>query len=679
MDSAFQQFLDKLDQSTLNNWWTTENESDVPKDKSGWKYKFEKDGKSFPVRYVFQELSKLTGKELTGKDLTSSDSTRNRFAEKFGLSINESLNFDSTEKKKLQQYFAKVQNKAALNCWISHCSRSIEMLQIDPYHIRMGISKGALIVELGARKIWSFQELQEGEVRVRFILSEDASIKFQPDKSKIHQFGSGDKMTLTSFGIKAWDDLPAAMFYLNQDATGIEYSESKNKKLSDIRKGASTTNAALKYVIYCNQKAEDFITHTTGNAVNQHLTTKNKTNMPRVSPNNIILYGPPGTGKTYSTKAYAVALAMDGTLNSLSKWLANDNRKECLTQWNELKAEKRVEFVTFHQSMSYEDFVQGIRPNVKESTLAFKRVNGIFKKLSDEASTNYKNHKSSSSSLASFETVFDSFISPLVNEDVNEIAVDMRSKQFFITGYDEDYGTIHFRKSSGGTGDNLLTTNLKAIYEGGLQYRSDGLGVYYHPLVKRLKDITKKQFPQGLEEPLKQFILVIDEINRANISRVLGELITLLEPDKRLGAKDELTVTLPSGEQFSVPPNLHIIGTMNTADKSIAHLDVALRRRFKFQPLYPDSSLVKDPIKKAVLEALNKRIVEEGNPDLTIGHSYFMGDDDVETIMNEKVLPLLHEYFSQRTEQVGEILKAAKLNYEQDPFGLLKCIGFTSE
>jgi len=203
----------------------------------------------------------------------------------------------------------------------------------------------------------------------------------------------------------------------------------------------------------------------------------------------------------------------------------------------------------------------------------------------------------------------------------------------------------------------LLVKNLKAIYEGSLDYGVEGLGVYYNPLAEHLKKFTATLEPQkSADEQLKNFVLVIDEINRANISKVFGELITLLEDDKRLGEENEIKITLPNGEkEFGVPPNLFIIGTMNTADKSIALIDIALRRRFEFIGYYPEYENLNDD-EATLLKKINETIFKEKkSADYLIGHAYFMKGQTIKTVLQNKVVPLLMEYFSGKTDIVSKI------------------------
>ena len=170
--------------------------------------------------------------------------------------------------------------------------------------------------------------------------------------------------------------------------------------------------------------------------------------------------------------------------------------------------------------------------------------------------------------------------------------------------------------------------------------------------------IFKTLCDKALADEESNYLLIADEINRGNISRVFGELITLLEPSKRLGAQEERTTVLPySGEPFGVPDNLYVLGTMNTADRSLTQIDTALRRRFEFVEVSPDPSLIEPAILETdegaielrlILEAMNARIGALYDRDHAIGHSYLMGVDSFAELKNRfelKIIPLLQEYF----------------------------------
>lgn len=179
---------------------------------------------------------------------------------------------------------------------------------------------------------------------------------------------------------------------------------------------------------------------------------------------------------------------------------------------------------------------------------------------------------------------------------------------------------------------------------------------------KTVDGVFKQIAEKAMETPEEDFVIIIDEINRANISKVFGELITLIEDDKRWGEENAVSATLPSGEIFAVPNNLYIVGTMNSADKSISLIDTALRRRFEFVEFVPDLNLISDTKLKKVLEKLNDGISKELNStDLLVGHSYFINKkaDDICTIMNRSIIPLLYEYFFDNKNKVEVQLKSA--------------------
>lgn len=263
---------------------------------------------------------------------------------------------------------------------------------------------------------------------------------------------------------------------------------------------------------------------------------------------NRIFYGAPGTGKTYSTAMYAVAICDNKPLS----YYDSMSRVDLMGKYWGLMDSGRISFVTFHQSYGYEDFVQGIRPDVSSGGMRFKTQDGVFKIIAEKA----------------------------------------------------------------------------------------------------------------MKHPNEDYVIIIDEINRGNISKIFGELITLLEEDKRWGEENKIEVKLPSGQPFAVPNNLYIIGTMNSADKSISLIDAALRRRFEFLEVLPDATKIKDQDVRAYFENLNRVLsVKLKNPDLLIGHSYFMNHtkSDMKDILNNKIIPLLYEYTDDVEKDVKGILVDSKI------------------
>jgi 5-methylcytosine-specific restriction enzyme B len=334
--------------------------------------------------------------------------------------------------------------------------------------------------------------------------------------------------------------------------------------------------------------------------------------------------------------------------------------------FDDLRKKGQIEFITFHQNYSYEDFMTGIRPDLEEaSILKFRRKEGIFYKMCKRAEQNYLQSQNKKNALRPFKEVFSEFIEPLEKEEVEiEIKMNSGKSSFWITEINPN--NLGFRKQSGGTAHTLSIDTIQGLYEGTREFTS-GLRSYYEPLIKELWRRGKQS---TTEVPLNRYVLIIDEINRANISKVFGELITLLEEDKRLGAKNELRISIPGEETgFGIPPNVYVIGTMNTADKSIAMIDIALRRRFEFMGYFPDYNKV-DELSGEILKHINKQIYErKKSADYLIGHGYFMnGGETPETskVLQNKVIPLLMEYFSGKTEVVEEIFKGSDWSVKYD-------------
>ncbi len=370
-------------------------------------------------------------------------------------------------------------------------------------------------------------------------------------------------------------------------------------------------------------------------------------------PNNIILFGPPGTGKTYNSIDKAVEIVTG----------IKSNHEDSKVIFDKLKKEGQIEFVTFHQNYAYEDFMVGIRPDIEFEHLRFKPYRGIFYEIAKKARENFFASKEQTALAKSFDQVFNEIIKPIEEKNESVEITMVSGLKYKITDVSDT--TIHFTKPSGGTQHTLSIQTLQDVVEG-IKEVTSGLAAYYNPLVKLIQE-KRKPVGNGQKEKLKNFVLIIDEINRANISKVFGELITLLEEDKRIDAKNELRLTLPNGDkEFGVPPNLYLVGTMNTADKSIALIDIALRRRFEFIGYFPDYSKLEES-DGVFLKYINKEIYSrKKSADYLIGHAYFMTGLDTFKIIKNKIIPLLMEYFSGKTDVVEEIFKNSSWSIKYD-------------
>ena len=380
-------------------------------------------------------------------------------------------------------------------------------------------------------------------------------------------------------------------------------------------------------------------------------------------PLNQILYGPPGTGKTYNT----IIKAMDIINPKLVQRDKDGNVEKYDTlknKFDELKQQGQIEFVTFHQSYSYEEFVEGIKPDLESNELKYKLEDGIFKKICNSAKINIE---------GDFEKIYSQFIEEI--DENHEFKTQKGS--FKIRVNDNDGLTIR-------TGDNFEKETCGTITKEQIKnqtFTSIGRKQKLEAITKYLKEKYGLTF--SASNTVKPHILIIDEINRGDVSKIFGELITLIEEDKRIDKEHQMTVTLPySREPFGVPNNLYIIGTMNTADRSIALLDTALRRRFDFEEMMPKPELLRGKDIEGVdleqlLTKINDRIKNEYDRDHQIGHSYLMSvkdKEDLERAYKNRILPLLNEYFYNDINTVAKILncKSDEITSKENWFNVLK-------
>lgn len=403
------------------------------------------------------------------------------------------------------------------------------------------------------------------------------------------------------------------------------------------------------------------------------------------NPLNQILFGPPGTGKTYNTVNKALSI-INPTFNQ------NQKRELVRAEFDRLMQDGQIVFTTFHQSMCYEEFIEGIKPiepKDGETYLKYEIQNGVLKELCERIK-NFEKITSSdiqtSQTITNFEELYSAFIDKLQeiidgldeNGTYNFESKNSKVKLLKINGNDIITQGERASRSAPITKHNLEKiydefTNIDEITNHSIQFReidtSNSYTTNYYAVFKALKEFEAsiKSTNVGEKVPVikkQNYVLIIDEINRGNISQIFGELITLIEDDKRLGKDESLEITLPySKKKFGMPANLYIIGTMNTADRSVEALDAALRRRFCFEEMSPNPQLITGVIEGIVLADLlttiNKRIEKLLDKDHLIGHSYFMpvaGMDSLKESFQNKINPLLQEYFFGDFGKIGLVL-----------------------
>lgn len=457
--------------------------------------------------------------------------------------------------------------------------------------------------------------------------------------------------------------------------------------------------------------------------INQFLMTENTINRREETnsllPLNQILFGPPGTGKTYNSINKALTIINRTKFDELN-W---NSRKTIKELFDAEIASGRIIFTTFHQSMSYEDFIEGIKPlePLDDGKVRYKIIDGIFKKACAIAGYYcYKLFKSSDKQLSAytFDDLYNSFIQDIENKlekKQHPIFETIRGREVIVRRINSNNSIIASAKDSVAKDPAPLTKeNIQKLYDEfksideikDLSQVQETVQVIpriteFYAVFKGLKEFEKSFKPDAdmiieskevesidYEEIQKQFnegvyknaikkigrnappvVLIIDEINRGNVSQIFGELITLIEDDKRLGNQEAIEATLTySKQKFGVPPNLFLIGTMNTADRSVEALDAALRRRFNFEEIGPSYVLSELEYEFAgisvakILKTINKRIEKLLDGDHAIGHSYFILRafetplQRLQTAFYKNIIPLLQEYFFGDYGKIGLVL-----------------------
>lgn len=459
-------------------------------------------------------------------------------------------------------------------------------------------------------------------------------------------------------------------------------------------------------------------------------------------PKNTILYGPPGTGKTYHTVIYAVAIIENKPLLEIER----EPYEAVARRYHDYKANGLIEFTTFHQSYSYEEFIEGIKPVMNadsddQKDISYELSSGLFKRFCERASQPILKKETQDIGLNASPTIWKVSLESTGNNATRTECLEHGHIRIAYDGYGENITSETDFSSAGGkkvldafiykmqVGDIVLScfsaTTIDAIgvitgdYEWHDEYAHYKRLRKVNWLVKGIReDITEangstmtlssvyrlkislsdvmaiigKYDLKGdeVQENNKNYVFIMDEINRGNISKIFGELITLIEPTKRIGQPEEISAKLPYSQKlFGVPNNVYLIGTMNTADRSIATIDTALRRRFHFKEMPPDPAVlegifVEDFSIQELLLRMNLKISALYDREHTIGHAYFTKlreDPSLEllaSIFQDNILPLLQEYFYEDYEKIRLVLGDNNKQNEAEQFVTAKTIDYTA-
>ena len=425
------------------------------------------------------------------------------------------------------------------------------------------------------------------------------------------------------------------------------------------RFGKTGDKFVLEYMEKAEQKKNQIYSESVVNEI------KNPYSKTLLTSKNIIFRGAPGTGKSYLAKQIAADIVSDG---------ATDNYTELTDE-----QKKQIEFVQFHPSYDYSDFVEGLRPKMNEDgTMGFELYDGIFKSFTDKARRNFESSKKSRKAIeqeASVQTQMKAFFDSIEYGETSFKTVT--GNKFTISDIDEEKNRIYIEIPGNKTANKLVLNigEIRAMLESGLefnkisditnffgkQFATQGYS-YDFALFKEIKSKQIKLSDADMNsEKLKNYIFIIDEINRGEISKILGELFFTIDPGYRGPAGSVSTqysnMHVNQAEKFYIPENVYIIGTMNDIDRSVEPIDFAMRRRFRFIEIkvketqymldcLGDNDLKSEAVKK--MDSLNEEIlkVEDLNENYQIGASYFLKLKELsfDELWEDYIRPLLHEY-----------------------------------
>ena len=431
------------------------------------------------------------------------------------------------------------------------------------------------------------------------------------------------------------------------------YSDRTNVSTAGMRNEITMGVTTMSFIGITEQYGKKKVKELKEQFENKHMFIS-KTAKLLQSKHNIILQGAPGTGKTYNTAAIALA-ALDVTDVDL-----NDH-KAVMKRYDSLLGDQ-IFFTTFHQSLDYEDFVEGLKPHVQTDAdgnsigVTYEPEDGIFKRACNAVQTDQSKD---------IVECIDDYLQKIKGYQNKREIPTVTGRSSLYVWWKEGNSTVSSRStnSTSSRGEEYTPSPLN-IEKIKLQALGKGCENNWQSYAQAFIEAVKREYHATTDKPV---VLIIDEINRGNVSKIFGELITLLESDKRSNGNHPIKVMLPYTKgEFGVPSNLYIIGTMNTTDRSTGTLDYALRRRFAFVTLKSQDSVIKKYYSDAGNDELGsvavalfddiKKFIE--NPkhlcgdmsidDLMVGHSYFMAEseEELQDKVEFEILPLINEYIN---------------------------------
>lgn len=455
-----------------------------------------------------------------------------------------------------------------------------------------------------------------------------------------------------------WFNVRARWNESNQRIIGFYLTNTPTPNPNQVGNDISLTDLGLYDGLPPNEMLKNFykdFENMLNKAEDEMLERLNEEQRILLKKKNLILQGAPGTGKTFETASLA--------LKMLNEDVDYSDRSAVMKQYKLREKEGRIAFVTFHQTMDYESFVEGLHAvSIKDDAgkaiggVGYEPKAGIFKEICDRARTKDGDD---------IETCIDKYLASITGFDNKKLIPTSTGKsKIWVWRNSDDATTISVRSEVSKIEDESITPSPLNIQKVKDQATGNGRENNWTQYATAFINAVKAEYTVKAESEKLPYVLIIDEINRGNVSKIFGELITLLEPDKRQGEENEITAKLTySGDSFTVPSNLYVIGTMNTTDRSVGAIDYAIRRRFAFKTLTSRRSVIEkynkfesDAVKIKALELYDQVVSflnEEGNTvdmefdDLMVGHSYFLSSslEDLYLKWDYEVLPLLNEFY----------------------------------